>query len=117
GSANYAVWIQVAPKALQARGIGLNEVTAAVSAGNPNLPTGTLWGPQRAYTVLADGSISSAPEFRKLAVTYQNGAAVRLEDVAQVLDDVQDSRNASWYDGKRAIVLAIQRQQIGRAHV
>ena len=110
GSAKYAVRIQVDPRALQARGIGLDEVTAAVSAGNPNLPTGTLWGPQRAYTVLADGSISSAPEFRKLAVTYQNGAPVRLEDIAQVLDDVQDSRNASWYDGKRAIVLAIQRQ-------
>ena len=110
GSAKYAVRIQVDPKALAARGIGLDEVTAAVSAGNPNLPTGTLWGPQRAYTVLADGSISSAPEFRKLAVTYQNGAPVRLEDVARVLDDVQDSRNASWFDGRRAIVLAIQRQ-------
>jgi len=110
GSGKYAVRIQVDPKALASRGIGLDEVTAAVSAGNPNLPTGTLWGPQRAYTVLADGSISSAPEFRQLAVTYQNGAPVRLQDVARVLDDVQDSRNASWYDGKRAIVLAIQRQ-------
>ncbi len=110
GSGKYAVRIQVDPKALAARGIGLDEVTAAVSAGNPNLPTGTLWGPQRAYTVLADGSISSAPEFRQLAVAYQNGAPVRLQDVARVLDDVQDSRNASWYDGKRAIVLAIQRQ-------
>jgi HAE1 family hydrophobic/amphiphilic exporter-1 len=110
GSGKYAVRIQVDPKALAARGIGLDEVTAAVSAGNPNLPTGTLWGPQRAYTVLANGSISSAPEFRQLAVTYQNGAPVRLQDVARVLDDVQDSRNASWYDGKRAIILAIQRQ-------
>src|SRR5216117_62465 len=110
GSAKYAVRIQVDPKALASRGIGLDEVTAAVSAGNPNLPTGTLWGPQRAYTVLADGSISSALEFRQLAVTYQNGAPVRLQDVARVLDDVQDSRNASWYDGKRAVVLAIQRQ-------
>ncbi len=102
--------IQVDPKALATRGIGLDEVTSAVSTGNPNLPTGTLWGPQRAYTVLADGSISSAPEFRKLAVTYQNGAPVRLEDVARVLDDVQDNRTASWFDGRRAIVLAIQRQ-------
>jgi len=110
GSAKYAVRIQLDPSALASRGIGLDEVTAAISSGNPNLPTGTLWGPQRAYTVLADGSISSAPEFRKLAVTYQNGAPVRLEDVATVLDDVQDSRNASWFDGKRAIVLAIQRQ-------
>src|SRR5213078_3742900 len=90
GSAKYAVRIQVDPKALAARGIGLDEVTAAVSAGNPNLPTGTLWGPQRAYAVLADGSISSAPEFRQLAVTYENGAPVRLGDVARVLDDVQE---------------------------
>ncbi len=110
GSQKYAVRIQVDPKALATRGIGLDEVTSAVSAGNPNLPTGTLWGPQRAYTVLADGSISSAPEFRKLAVTYQNGAPVRLEDVARVRDDVQDNRTASWFDGRRAIVLAIQRQ-------
>jgi len=110
GSQKYAVRIQVDPKALAARGIGLDEVTAAVSAGNPNLPTGTLWGPQRAYTILADGSISSAPEFRQLAVTYQNGAPVRLQDVARVLDGVQDSRTAAWFDGRRAITLAIQRQ-------
>ena len=110
GSQKYAVRIQVDPKALSARGIGLDEVTAAISAGNPNLPTGTLWGPQRAYTILADGSISSAPEFRQLAVTYQNGAPVRLQDVARVIDDVQDSRTAAWFDGRRAITLAIQRQ-------
>ncbi len=110
GSAKYAVRIQLDPKGLQARGIGLDEVTAAVNAGNPNLPTGTLWGPQRAYTVLADGQISSAPEFRQLVVSYQHGAPVRLQDVANVLDDVQDNRNATWYDGVRAIILAIQRQ-------
>jgi HAE1 family hydrophobic/amphiphilic exporter-1 len=110
GSQKYAVRIQLDPKALAARGIGLDEVTAAVSAGNPNLPTGTLWGPQRAYTILADGSISSAPEFRRLAVTYQNGAPVRLQDVARVIDDVQDNRTAAWFDGRRAVMLAIQRQ-------
>ena len=110
GSQKYAVRIQVDPKALAARGIGLDEVSGAISSGNPNLPAGTLWGPQRAYTILTDGSISSAPEFRQLAVTYQNGAPVRLQDVARVLDDVQDSRTASWFDGRRAIVLAVQRQ-------
>jgi hydrophobic/amphiphilic exporter-1 (mainly G- bacteria), HAE1 family len=110
GSGKYAVRIQLDPKALQARGIAFDEVTAAVSSGNPNLPTGTLWGPQRAYTVLADGQISSAPEFRQLVVSYQHGAPVRLQDLARVLDDVQDNRNAGWFDGSRAIVLAIQRQ-------
>jgi hydrophobic/amphiphilic exporter-1 (mainly G- bacteria), HAE1 family len=110
GSGKYAVRIQVDPQALQSRGIGIDEVADAVDAGNPNVPTGILWGPNRAYTVLADGQIQSAPQFRSLIVTYRNGAPVRLADVARVLDDVQDSRNASWFDGRRAIVLAVQRQ-------
>jgi hydrophobic/amphiphilic exporter-1 (mainly G- bacteria), HAE1 family len=110
GSGKYAVRIQIDPQALQARGIGIDEVADAVDAGNPNVPTGILWGPNRAYTVLADGQIQSAPQFRSLIVTYRNGAPVRLGDVARVLDDVQDSRNASWFDGHRAIVLAVQRQ-------
>jgi HAE1 family hydrophobic/amphiphilic exporter-1 len=110
GSAKYAVRIQIDPKALAARSIGLDEVTTAVTSGNPNLPTGILWGPHRAYTVRADGQISSAPEFRSLVIAYRNGAPVRLQDVARVLDDVQDNKNASWFDGVRAITLAIQRQ-------
>jgi HAE1 family hydrophobic/amphiphilic exporter-1 len=110
GSQKYAVRVQVDPQALVARGIGIDEVSAAVDAGNPNLPTGILWGPHVAYTVRADGQISSAPAFRKLVVTFRNGAPVRLEDVARVLDDVQDNRTASWFDGNRAITLAVQRQ-------
>jgi HAE1 family hydrophobic/amphiphilic exporter-1 len=110
GSQKYAVRVQIDPQALVARGIGIDEVAAAVDAGNPNVPTGTLWGPHRAYTVLADGQIQSAPEFRQLVVTYKDGAPVRLQDVARVLDDVQDNKTASWFDGARAIVLAVQRQ-------
>ena len=75
GSQKYAVRIQVDPQALVARGIGIDEVAAAVDAGNPNLPTGTLWGPHRAYTVLADGQIESAPEFRQLVVDVQGRGA------------------------------------------
>jgi len=110
GAAKYAVRIQIDPKALVARSIGLDEISAAVTSGNPNLPTGILWGPHRAYTVRADGQIESAPEFRSLVIAYRNGAPVRLQDVARVLDDVQDNKNASWFDGVRAITLAIQRQ-------
>jgi HAE1 family hydrophobic/amphiphilic exporter-1 len=110
GSQKYAVRVQIDPQALLARGIGIDEVAAAVDAGNPNVPTGILWGPHRAYTVLSDGQISSAPEFRQLVVTYRNGAPVRLQDVARVLDDVQDNKTASWFDGARAIMLAVQRQ-------
>ena len=110
GAAKYAVRIQIDPTALAARGIGLDEVSDAIASGNPNLPTGILWGPHRAYTVRADGQIESAPQFRSLVIAYRNGAPVRLQDVARVLDDVQDNRNASWFDGARAITLAIQRQ-------
>jgi len=110
GAAKYAVRIQIDPTALAARGIGLDEVSNAIQSGNPNLPTGILWGPHRAYTVRADGQIESAPEFRSLVIAYRNGAPVRLQDVARVLDDVQDNKNASWFDGARAITLAIQRQ-------
>ncbi|HEY3279093.1 MAG TPA: efflux RND transporter permease subunit [Gemmatimonadales bacterium] len=110
GAAKYAVRIQIDPTALAARGIGLDEVSDAIQSGNPNLPTGILWGQHRAYTVRADGQIESAPEFRSLVIAYRNGAPVRLQDVAQVLDDVQDNKNASWFDGARSITLAIQRQ-------
>jgi hydrophobic/amphiphilic exporter-1 (mainly G- bacteria), HAE1 family len=110
GAAKYAVRIQIDPTALAARGIGLDEVSDAIQSGNPNMPTGILWGPHRAYTIRADGQIESAPEFRSLVIAYRNGAPVRLQDVARVLDDVQDNKNASWFDGARAITLAIQRQ-------
>ena len=110
GSQKYAVRIQLDPQVLSARGIGIDEVGDAVSAGNVNLPTGILWGPHRAWTVQANGQLRSAAEFRSLIVSYRNGQAVRLGDLGQVLDDVQDNHTASWFNGTRAIVLAVQRQ-------
>src|SRR2546426_6813276 len=110
GAAKYAVRIQLDPKALATRTIGIDEVADGVAAGNVNLPTGILWGPHRAYTVQANGQLQSAAEFGPLVVAYRNGAPVRLQDVGRVLDDVQDNKSAAWFNGSRAIVLAIQRQ-------
>ena len=110
GAAKYAVRIQLDPKALATRSIGIDEVADAVAAGNVNLPTGILWGPHRAYTVQATGQLQDAAAFRDLIVAYRNGAPVRLQDLGRVLDDVQDNKSAAWYNGSRAIVLAIQRQ-------
>src|SRR5207244_2039896 len=110
GPQKYAVRIQLDPKALATRSLGIDEVAAAVAAGNVNLPTGILWGPHRAYTVQANGQLQDAAAFRPLIVAYRNGAPVRLQDLGQVLDDVQDNKTAGWFDGTRAIVLAIQRQ-------
>jgi len=110
GAQKYAVRIQLDPQALAARQIGIDEVARAVSEGNVNLPTGILWGTDRAYAVQADGQLSSAAGFRSLVVTYRHGAAVRLQDLGDVVDGVQDNKAAAWFNGNRGIVLAIQRQ-------
>ena len=110
GSQKYAVRIQLDPRALAARKIGIDQVVAAVSNGNVNLPTGTLWGTDKAYAVEANGQLFDAAAFRPLVVTYRDGNPVRLQELGNVLDSVQDSHVASWFDSTRAIVLAIQRQ-------
>ena len=110
GAQKYATRIQVDPRALSSRGIGLDEVATAVNAANVNLPTGVLWGANRAFTVQASGQLSTARQFGDLIITYRNGAPVRLRDVGQVLDDVQNNRTGSWVNEDRSITLAIQKQ-------
>ena len=110
GSSKYAVRIQLDPRQLASRSIGIDQVASAINSGNVNMPTGTLWGDDKAYTVRTNGQISDAPAFRQLIVTYRNGSPVRLGDLGLVLDDMQDNKSFSWFDGTRAIVLAIQRQ-------
>jgi HAE1 family hydrophobic/amphiphilic exporter-1 len=110
GSQKYAVRIQLDPQALAARGIGIDEVSLAVQNGNVNLPTGTLWGTDKAYSVESNGQLNNATDFGALAVAYRDGAPVRLRDLGRVVDSVQDTKQASWFNGDRAIVLAIQRQ-------
>jgi HAE1 family hydrophobic/amphiphilic exporter-1 len=110
GSAKYAARIQLDPRALASRGIGIDEVAAAVSAANVNIPTGVLWGPNKSLTVQANGQLNGAEQFGNLIVTYRNGAPVRLRELGRVLDDVQNNRTAAWLDNARSISLSIQKQ-------
>ena len=110
GSQKYAVRVQVDPDALASRGIGIEEVRTALAQGNSNLPGGTLDGSNRAYTIETTGQLSSADQFRPLIVSYRNGRPVRLQEIARVTDSVENIRNASWFNGERSILLAIQRQ-------
>ncbi len=110
GSAKYAVRIQLDPGAMASRGIGIDEVQAAVANGNSNLPAGVLMGPNQAFTVQATGQLQSAAAFRQLVVAYRNNAPVRLGDLGQVLDDVQNNRVWSDVNGRANIALAIVRQ-------
>jgi len=110
GAQKYAVRVQLDPTSLANRGIGIEEVASAIGSQNVSLPTGTLWGPNRASTIRANGQLQNAAEFRRMVVAYRNGAPVHLEELGQVLDGVENNRSASWFSGDRAIVLAIQRQ-------
>ena len=110
GSSKYAVRVQLDPSALAQRQIGIDEVANAIDAQNVNMPTGVLNGPNKAYTVEANGQLQDATSFRRLVVTYRNGAPVRLGDLGLVLDDVQNNKAAAWYTGTRGVILAVQRQ-------
>jgi HAE1 family hydrophobic/amphiphilic exporter-1 len=110
GSQKYAVRVQVDPRALAARGIGIDEVEQAIARGNVNKPTGTLYGAHQTFNVQATGQLTDAAAYRPLVVAYRNGAPVRLEELGKVIDGVQTDKVASWFNDDRAVVLAIQRQ-------
>ncbi len=115
GAQKYAVHVQVDPNKMAARQVGINEVAAAIQNWNVNLPTGTLFGPHQAYNVQSNGQLMNAAAYRPLVVSWKNGAPVRLEQLATVIDSVEDERTAAWTyeagkEGKRAINLMVMRQ-------
>jgi hydrophobic/amphiphilic exporter-1 (mainly G- bacteria), HAE1 family len=110
GSQEYAVRVQLDPGKLAAYGLGIDEVANAVQAGNVNLPTGNLYGKHQAFTILANGQLTKAADFRPMIVDYRNGNPIRLEQLGRVSDSVQNDKVASWFNNVRAVVLSIQRQ-------
>jgi len=114
GGQKYAMHAQVDPHALAARQIGINEVEAALRNWNVNTPTGTIAGQHKAFTLQASGQLMNAEQYKSMVVAYRKGAPVRLQDLGQVVDGVEDQRTASWFytpEGEqRAITLGIQRQ-------
>ena len=81
-----------------------------VAIGNTNLPTGTLYGQNQTFTILSNGQRANALQFGPMVIAYRNGSPVRLNELGRVIDSVQNDKTASWFNGVRAIVLAIQRQ-------
>ena len=110
GSAKYAVRIQADPAALATRQIGIDKLVNAVAAANVNLATGALNGPTRSTVIHTGGQLNNAAEFNNQIVTYQNGSPVRLQDVARVIDGLENPYAKSWFKNREAIVLAIFRQ-------
>jgi hydrophobic/amphiphilic exporter-1 (mainly G- bacteria), HAE1 family len=110
GAQKFAVRVKLDPRALAARGIGLDEVRTALNTNNVNLPSGTLDGANKSVTLQATGQLKTADGFRKVIVSYRNGAPVRLEDISNVIDSVQNDKVAGWFDNNRSIILLVQRQ-------
>jgi HAE1 family hydrophobic/amphiphilic exporter-1 len=111
----FAVRVQVNPKLLANRGIGINDVENAIKKANVNLPGGTLDGKFQAFTVDSNGQLMVANQYRSAIIAYQNGHPVRVSDIGDAIDGVeQDKQSTAWYGAKdtmrRAIVLAIKKQ-------
>ena len=122
GAQKYAVRVQIDPNKLLAQKIGMNEVDAALTNWNVNQPTGQLFGPLSTYTISAngllnspDGLLNSAQVFRPIVLAYRQGRAVRLDQVAKVLDSVETTTQRAWLFTKeggqqRVITLQVQKQ-------
>ena len=110
GSQKYAVRLYVDPNALAKRGLGLDKVVSAIQSANSNLPSGALQGTARSYTVRSDGGLDRAAAFNPLIIAYKDGNPVRFSDIGRAVDGVENEKVRSWYNGDRALILAVYRQ-------
>lgn len=110
GSQKFAVRVQADPEAAAARGLSLDDIRTAVARANSTTPVGNLNGPSQNITLQASGQLGKAEAYRDVVVAWRNGAPVKLTEVARVYDSVENDQTASWLNGERSIVLAIQKQ-------
>jgi HAE1 family hydrophobic/amphiphilic exporter-1 len=118
GSYKYAARIYLNPYALAARGLTLDMVSSAIQRNNTNLPTGTLYGESRTYTVESNGQLSNARAYNQMIVAYQNGAPIHLSDIGYASDGIQQDRQLTTFtDVARrkgemlpAVMLSVKRQ-------
>jgi HAE1 family hydrophobic/amphiphilic exporter-1 len=110
GQAHPAVRIQLDPDALAVRGIGVDQVAAAVRNANVNLATGQLDGPSRSAIIQTQGQLTKAADYRPQIIAYQQGAPVRIGDVANIIDSVENTRLSGTYNGQAGVTLAVNRQ-------
>ncbi len=110
GGQKPAVRVQVDPEALAGTGLGLEDVRRLLVQANVNQPKGNLDGPRQDYTLDTNDQLFTAAHYRGLVVAYRNGAPLRLQDVADVVDGVENDELAGWAGDRRAIILNVQRQ-------
>jgi multidrug efflux pump len=110
GGQKPAVRIQANPTVLASYGLNLEDVRSAIVAANVNQAKGNFDGPRQSYQIGANDQLLSSDDYRPLIVAYRNGAPVKLTDVADVIDDIENVRQAAWMDESPAVIMNIQRQ-------
>jgi HAE1 family hydrophobic/amphiphilic exporter-1 len=110
GAARFAVRVDLNPRQLASYGIGMDDVAQSISDANANLPTGTVYGADKTFVVLANGRLLKAATYGPSIIAYRNGRPVRLDEVAHVYDGIENDKSAGWYNGDRAIFLQILKQ-------
>jgi multidrug efflux pump len=110
GSSLPAVRVELNPRALFKYGIGMEDVRAALAAANANAPKGAIEIDERRYQIYANDQATNAADYTNLVVAWRNGAAVRLRDIADVVDSVENLRNQGLANGKRSVLVLIYRQ-------
>ncbi|NYH21606.1 efflux RND transporter permease subunit [Paraburkholderia bryophila] len=110
GSANPAVRVELEPNMLSHYGIGLEDVRAALAAANANSPKGSIEFGANRVQIYTNDQASKASQYKDLIIAYRNGSAVKLSDVAEVVDSVEDLRNLGLFNGKRSVLVILYRQ-------
>jgi len=110
GGQKPAVRVQVDPMALAGTGLSLEDVRLALAAANVNQPKGNVDGARQDFTIATNDQIDKAAGFRPLVIAYKNGAPIRLTEVANVIDGVENAQLAGWAGKKRAVIVNVQRQ-------
>ena len=110
GQQKFAVRVQVDPEKAAARNITIDEVSKQVAAANSNAPVGIQLGKRQNVTIQATGQLEKADVYRPLVVAWRNGAPVRLDEIANVRNSVDNDQVAAWFRDERALILAVYRQ-------
>jgi HAE1 family hydrophobic/amphiphilic exporter-1 len=110
GAQKFAVRVQVNPTEAAARNIALEDVRSVIAKANSSTPVGVLTGPKQSVTLAATSAMPHASDYKDVVVAYRNGAPIKLNQIARVIDSVENDKVATWFNDARAIVLAIQRQ-------
>ena len=110
GNQRPAVRLQIQPSRLAAYGLSMEDVRTALNKANVNQAKGSFDGPQRAYTIDANDQLRSAAEYARVIVAYRNGAPVYLSDVADIIEDAENTRLAAWMNEVPAVIVNVQRQ-------